>query len=291
MTVRHLDPRVVVFRASVGRAVASALAGEWASAVEANRLALRLFPGDVESHNRMGKALGQLGRIEEARAAYSTALGLAPGNRVATRNLDRFERMNAAPRAASGSPPPESGNRAARALASFFIGDRAKAAVAKLVRNAGPEVLLTVEPGDLLTLALARGGIEIRDRSGRYLGALDLRLGSRLARLVQGGNRYEAIASGAGTDGLSVLLRELYRAPSQAGTRSFDIAVEPAEEANIESAADYRAEFAADEIWSHAHAEDDPEPDAADPSAQNGARMRDLVSGRTGPLAGDVLSV
>ena len=75
MTVRYLDPREVAFRGATKRAIESALAGNWKDAAEANRQAIALAPGDVEAHNRLGKALAELGHIAQAIKTYGATIG------------------------------------------------------------------------------------------------------------------------------------------------------------------------------------------------------------------------
>ncbi len=51
-------------------AIQLALRGRWDEAAELNRSIIGAFPTDVEAYNRLGKALTELGRYGEARAAY-----------------------------------------------------------------------------------------------------------------------------------------------------------------------------------------------------------------------------
>ena len=56
------------------QAVARAMANRWAEAVKLNRSILDDFPNDLETYNRLGKALSELGRNREARQAFERAL-------------------------------------------------------------------------------------------------------------------------------------------------------------------------------------------------------------------------
>src|SRR5687768_11773477 len=76
-------------------AISHATRGEWEAAVEANRGLLELGP-DIDASNRLGKALAELGRHDEALKAYEEALERDATNRIAQRNVDRLRVLLAA---------------------------------------------------------------------------------------------------------------------------------------------------------------------------------------------------
>src|ERR687891_85821 len=70
-------------------AIGHATRGEWEAAVEVNRQLLELGP-DIDAYNRLGKALAELGRADEALEAYEQALERDATNRIAERNVARL---------------------------------------------------------------------------------------------------------------------------------------------------------------------------------------------------------
>ena len=58
------------------QAIAQATAASWAEAAETNRRIIEMGP-DVESENRLAKALWELGELGSAREHYQTALAKA----------------------------------------------------------------------------------------------------------------------------------------------------------------------------------------------------------------------
>ena len=78
------EERLRAKRHLTDRAIALAMASRWEDAARVNRELLGLFPDDVDSHNRLGKALTELGRLDEAREAYSRAAALDPTNVIAS---------------------------------------------------------------------------------------------------------------------------------------------------------------------------------------------------------------
>ena len=240
MTLRQLDQKVISFQNATNTAVSAALTGNWNQAVDANRQAIMLFPQDVESHNRLGKALVELGRLGEAKAAYGAALALSPSNRVASRNLERLNRLSGNGGISIQRLSKNSRTGTMKRRPSFLIEDHGRATIAKLVRTGNIEYLNSVSAGEELTLLAVNGRAEIARRSGEYLGTLEPRLGSRLARLIRGGNQYEAIAASAGDSDFLVLLRETYRFPDQAHLRSFDPIPESMSDMSVESTHEHR---------------------------------------------------
>ena len=68
-------------------AIALALWKRWDKALEVNSFILSRFPDDVDAHNRLGKALIELGRYGEARDAFKRGLELYPFNTIAPKKL------------------------------------------------------------------------------------------------------------------------------------------------------------------------------------------------------------
>lgn len=194
------------------RAIAFAMQSRWSEAVATNQSILSDFPDDLEAYNRLGKALAELGRNREAKAAFQQALDISPSNSIARKNLDRLMLL--------GDDGPRAAVKSGAAL-KVFIEESGKAGVTSLTKLASPRVLLTLAPGHPVELALEGGGLKVNSLSGEYVGQVEPRLASRLVRLTRGGNRYEATVTSVGEQELTVIIRETYKHPSQSGTVSF----------------------------------------------------------------------
>lgn len=194
------------------QAVTQAMQSQWDAAVETNRSILQEFPDDVEAYNRLGKALMELGRNKEAVDAFKKALQYAPHNAIALKNLDRLsqigERAKRVPVKATAAP-------------QTFIEESGKAGRTSLVNLAPPKVLLKLSPGDVVELKLEGIVLKVTDAAGGYIGQVEPKLSSRLAKLIKGGNRYEASVTSVGKSTLGIIIREKYQHPSQAGIVSF----------------------------------------------------------------------
>ena len=83
MTLYQAEYRSRIRREKSKEAIAMAMENRWEDATGVNRSIIELFPDDIEAYNRLGKALFELGRYDEARTAFTKALELSPSNTIA----------------------------------------------------------------------------------------------------------------------------------------------------------------------------------------------------------------
>lgn len=197
-------------------AITHATRGEWDAAVEANRSLLELGP-DIDAYNRLGKALAELGRHEEALAAYEQALERDATNRIARRNVERLRLLSAEQREASNGK-----RRAGKASATVFIEEMGKTGRARLINIAGPRVLAPLSPGDAIDLDV-QGDELVASADGATIGSVEPRIAGRLLKLIAAGNRYEAAITTiheSGSD-VTIMIREVFTHPMNFGKVSF----------------------------------------------------------------------
>jgi len=201
-------------------AIAHATRGEWEAAVDANRLLLELGP-DIDAYNRLGKALAEMNRHDEALVAYESALERDATNRIAQRNVERLRLVLAADKPAKSGKNGK-GRVADKAPATLFIEEMGKTGRARLINLAAPRVLAPLSPGDAVELEVE--GRELFARvGGATIGSVEPRFAARLLKLMAGGNRYEAAITTiheAGAD-LTIIIREVFTHPSNFGKVSF----------------------------------------------------------------------
>ena len=195
------------------KAVALAMHSHWDEAALMNRAILKDFPDDLEAQNRLGKALSELGRNREARKAFERALEISPHNAIARKNFDRLMSIG-------DQNAPRSQGRV-EAAPKVFIEESGKSITTSLVSLAPPSTLLKLAPGHRVSLEIQNSRVKVIDANGVAVGSLEPRLTARLLRLVRGGNQYEAAVTSAGAQELTIIIRETYKHPSQAGTVSF----------------------------------------------------------------------
>ncbi len=77
-------------RALADQAVAAALESDWTRASDLNAKILETAPDDIEARNRMGRALLEQGKLEEAKASFAEVLKAEPYNSIAIRGSQRI---------------------------------------------------------------------------------------------------------------------------------------------------------------------------------------------------------
>jgi len=194
-------------------AIGQATRGEWEAAVATNREILELG-GDTDAYNRLGKALAELGQHAEALEAYSQALARDATNRIAERNVERLQVIAAGEASAVADGKPE------KASAAHFIEEMGKTGHARLINLLPAQQLAPLSPGDAIELALEAGLLVARVGEVE-IGQVEPRIGARLAKLMKGGNRYEAAITTVDRDEVRVIIHEAFADPSNFGKVSF----------------------------------------------------------------------
>lgn len=212
MVFYQLSEKAKLRRQRTNEAIALAMQSQWDEAIAVNKSIIEIFPDDADAYNRLGKALTQLGRYAEARDAYSHALEIEPNNGIAKKNIDRLAHLREA------EAEPRNGRQVSSHL---FIEETGKADVADLYRLAPRKVLVKIAAGDPVHLEAKGQSLTVESVDGEYIGEIEPRLGLRLIKLMQGGNRYTAAIVGVGEKGGKVMIKEVFQHPSQAGRPSF----------------------------------------------------------------------
>jgi tetratricopeptide (TPR) repeat protein len=201
----------------------AALEGRWDEAIELNRQLVERSPRDADAHNRLGRAFLVLKRYGEATDAYSTALRADPANLIARRNLQRLEtlRHRAAPESPVAAEGESDGTETTTPRPTVFIEEVGKTWVDEIVNPTTAEVLAEIFPATQLQLLVEDDRLIVTDNDGRRLGEIEAKTAERVISLLNGGNRYEVYALGLSGQSLRVILREVFRDPTQANTVSF----------------------------------------------------------------------
>ncbi len=212
-------------------AIAYALERRWDEAAAENRSLLNEFADDLESANRLGKALTELGDLDGATAAYGRSLEIDASNVIARRNLSRIEELRgqtkSAPagrttrsrRAGAATPPPIA---PALARAHSLIEESGRSAEFTLVEP-NAQALQSVSAGDTAELVPTPRGVSIQSAAGALLGHIEPRTALRLRRLLDGGNQYAVVIRRIGEGGgdTTIYIRETHRAAELADQPSF----------------------------------------------------------------------
>lgn len=200
-------------RELVNEAIGLANQGRWEEAVTVNKTILEGMPTDVDTYNRLGRALMELGRFAEAKEAYSRALELAPNNTIAKKNLERLsllKQKEMVPAGPQSAVSPE-----------FFVWESSKSRVVSLYHLAPKRVLAKMAAGDQVFLRPRGKHLQVETAGKEVLGWVEPRYEMRLLRLIKGGNRYDAAVVSVDGDSMKIIITETYQHPKQAGKLSF----------------------------------------------------------------------
>ncbi len=193
-------------------AIDLAMQARWQEAVDVNKEIIGSFPEDVETYNRLGRAYMELGKFAKAKEAYRQTVKLEPYNAIANRNLRRLNDLKETDKAEVETEKVEP---------EQFIEEIGKAGVVTLVDLAQKEKRALTVAGDKANLKLEGSYLVVENGRGEYLGKVDPKQATRLIRLMLGGNKYSAVVVKSAADGMTVMVRETYQHPSQAGKLSF----------------------------------------------------------------------
>jgi hypothetical protein len=196
-------------------AISLAMQSRWQEAVTVNQSIIELFPTDIDAYNRLGRAFMELGEFAKAKEAYSRGLELDPDNAIAQRNLQRLSLLST-----SKVKVKEERHEVSPDL---FIGEMGKAGVVNLQSLAPGEVLASMAAGNQVYLKVKGQQLAVENEQGEYLGLVEPPHGFRLARLIEGGNKYTAAIVNIDNSTARVIIREVFQHPSQIGRPSFPV--------------------------------------------------------------------
>jgi len=204
----HLKPKGQF----VEEAVQAALAGRWEDAAELNHTILERFGADEESNNRLGKAMTELGRFDEAKAAYEATLGLNPLNTIAQKNRAKLDVLAQSKDVKVGPT---------RVDLNLFVEEQGKTTSTQLESVDDPNLHNKIGSGDIAELRITGDSIMAETVRGVKLGTVEPRLARRLIKFIQGGNRYLAAVTAVEPGAVKLMIRETYQDPKFAGKPSF----------------------------------------------------------------------
>src|SRR4030067_986895 len=175
--VYQAEDRAKVRRQQAKAAIQLALQGRWDEAANLNKSTIGLLPTDVDAHNRLGKAMTELGRYGEAREAYQKGREIDPLNTIARKNLSRLASLGevGAPRQATQKLSPQ-----------MFIEEMGKTGVTTLLKP-NMEIAARMTAGDQVDLRRDNGWARVKTTANEFIGEGEPRLGQRLVQLEEAG--------------------------------------------------------------------------------------------------------
>ena len=196
----------------VEEAINGALDRSWQTALELNQEIAERFGVDEETHNRLGKAYTELGKLDDALTAYRATLELNPLNAIAIKNVNRLEALI--------EEKADLPKGQAAVDINLFVEEMGKSALANVVLEKGFDPAL-VAPGDQVELVAAGDTLKVVSTARKTIGSVEPKLARRVLKFMGGGNKYAAVVATGEEASLRIIIRETYQAAEFAGQPSF----------------------------------------------------------------------
>jgi tetratricopeptide (TPR) repeat protein len=189
------------------QAIDAALELRWDDAIKINFEIIKTEPNNVDALNRQGRCYFELGEMENAKKYYELALQCDPYNPIAQKNIKIIQSFK---KGATNGQKHHLGV-AGKISPSLFLQEPGKTKIINLIKVAEPQKLSQAFCGMEVEMVIKNRGITILDDEQSYLGALPDDTAHQLLRLIKGGNKYAAYVRSVKFNGMSVLIRELFR--------------------------------------------------------------------------------
>ena len=196
----------------VEEAINGALDRSWQTALELNQEIAERFGVDEETHNRLGKAYTELGKLDDALTAYRATLELNPLNAIAIKNVNRLEALI--------EEKADLPKGQAAVDINLFVEEMGKSALANVVLEKGFDPAL-VAPGDQVELVAAGDTLKVVSSARKTIGSVEPKLARRVLKFMGGGNKYAAVVATGEEASLRIIIRETYQTAEFAGQPSF----------------------------------------------------------------------
>jgi tetratricopeptide (TPR) repeat protein len=196
----------------VEEAINAALDRSWDTALELNREIAERFGVDEETHNRLGKAHTELGKLDDALTAYRATLEINPLNAIAIKNVNRLEALM--------EEKADLPKGQAAVDINLFVEEMGKSALANVLLEKGFDPA-RVAPGDQVELIADGDALKVLSPAGKMIGTVEPKLARRVLKFMAGGNKYAAVVATGEEASLRIIIREIYQAAEFAGQPSF----------------------------------------------------------------------
>lgn len=196
------------------QAINAALDNKWEEALKINKKIIKSDPQSIDALNRQARAYMELGKSSLAKKYYSEVLKIDSYNPIAQKNLKIMKSFK------SNGQAPTPCNQS-RLSPSLFLQEPGKTKIVNLLKVAEPQKLSHAFCGMRVEMTVKNRKITIVDANGNYLGVLPDDISHHLSRLFKGGNRYELFIKSVKVNGLSVIIKEVFRSKKFKNQPSF----------------------------------------------------------------------
>ncbi len=201
------------------KAIDAALSSRWEEALKINKQIIKIEPQNVDALNRQARVYMELGKGNLAKKYYSEALKFDPYNPIAIKNLKIIKSFKPNGLIGNGNTPDHNGY--AKLSPSLFLQEPGKTKIVSLLKVAEPQKLSQAFCGMKVEMVLKNRKLIVADHNGNYLGVLPDDINYLILRLLKGGNKYDVFIKSIKVNGLSVLIKEVFRSKKFKNQPSF----------------------------------------------------------------------
>ncbi|MEK7497424.1 MAG: tetratricopeptide repeat protein [Patescibacteria group bacterium] len=185
-------------------AIIHALSGNWEEAIKVNQLIINDDNQDVDALNRLAKAYSELGNPKKSKEALNKVLKIDPLNPIAQKAITKGF-VGSTSKVSPGT----------------FLEEPGKTRQVDLRNLGDKKVTSKLNVGDSLKMTCHQHRVSISTPEGKYVGIFPDDLAARTRELIKGGNLYDCIVKTAGSDRISVFVREIEKSEKMKGVVSF----------------------------------------------------------------------
>lgn len=195
------------------QAITAALEARWEEAVGLNQNIIEEDPDNIDALNRLARAYYELGDLVLAKKFYNQTLKFDQYNPIAIKNLKIIQSFK--------NGIKTNNHQTTRITPSMFLQEPGRTKLVSLIKVAEPQRLSNVSCGMEVLMAIKNRGIAVTDMDNNYLGVLPDDTAFQIVRLIKGGNKFQTIVKAVKVNGLTVMIREIFRASKFRNQPSF----------------------------------------------------------------------
>lgn len=181
-------------------AIDAAIKNNWDKAITMNNQILGLDKDNLDATLALGYAMLQSGNLEAARKSYKHALQLDPTNVIARNNLDKILVLL--------KGPTDGIVKEIKLDPNAFMNVRGRTKVITLLMIGQAQALANLHVGEEVELKEKKRRLEVRTKTGEYIGALPDDISKRLMFFLESGCTYSVIIKASTKNSVDVFVKE-----------------------------------------------------------------------------------
>ncbi|MDA1316898.1 MAG: hypothetical protein O3B87_02630 [bacterium] len=185
------------------QAIEAAMNSNWEEAVALNKKITKLLPEEIPAFQRLGYALLQTNKLQDAAKQFKMVLKLQPNNNIAEDHLEKIEILL--------DKKKNRHTHASKYNSELFLDIPGKTRTISLVTLGKKEDLAGLNVGEEIILKEKRRKLEARSRNDEYIGCLPDDISKRISYFMQEGSEYRAYIKAADLSEVVIFISEVFK--------------------------------------------------------------------------------